>query len=349
MRSDRQCWWEWGVSRTGILFACLWFTGTPLFGEELQRFEFLQIRMGIPVNIIVYAPNQPTANEATDAAYARFKELDRIMSDYDPDSELMRLCKQAQPGQPAQVSPDLMTVLKYSQSLWNQSDGAFDVTVGPLVKLWRIARRRKELPEPDRLQSALTRVGFEHVRLCPQEQTVTFGLKSMQLDLGGIAKGYAADEAIAVLKKQGITRALVEAGGDITVSEPPPNQTGWRIELENFQSEEDSKPLILTLKNSAVATSGDAYQYLEIDGVRYSHLLDPLTGLGLTTPSRVTVIASSGTLADGLASAVSVLGPEKGKKLAQQEGADVFILSLGKEGSLESHFSPGFQSHVVKE
>jgi thiamine biosynthesis lipoprotein len=133
----------------------------------------------------------------------------------------------------------------------------------------------------------------------------------MKLDLGGIAKGYAADEALKILKNHGITRALVAAAGDIVVSAPPPEKSGWQIEI-------DSPPKIIPLANSAVSTSGDLFQHVELDGIRYSHIVDPRTGIGLTNQITVTVIAANSTTADALATAVSVLGAEKGRALAKK-------------------------------
>lgn len=284
--------------------------------QPQQRYEFFRIRMGVPFKIVLYAADEPTANKAARAAFRRVKELDRILSDYDPDSELMQLCRNSGPGKPVKVSPELFSMLQRSLELSRKTDGAFDVTVGPVVKLWRRARRRKRLPDPDALREALDRVGYELLRLNGKQRTVELLKPDMQLDLGGIAKGYAGDEALRVLKKHGISRALVDGGGDIVVGDPPPDRDGWRIEIETARKDpKRNAPDLLVLDNAAVATSGDAYQSLEIDGQRYSHIVDPETGLGLTTRSSVTVIAPDGTAADSLASAVSVLGPDRGLKL----------------------------------
>ncbi len=349
---------HWG----GWVLFCLLFSATttlpaeaeePLKRSEFQRLEFLQIRMGIPVQIIVYAADEPSANVAVKAAYDRFRELDRMLSDYDPESELMQLCKNEHPGIAYNVSPELFTVLTAAKDLSVQTEGAFDVTVGPVVKLWRIARRRKTMPEADRLQAALQLVGYQKVTLdsattnkessvkdVSDRQTVTFSMSNMSIDLGAIAKGFAADEALRILKEHGFPRALIDAGGDIVVGDPPPERQLWNIEVEKLKNAQDdaTQPFIVHLKNAAIATSGDAYQFTEINGTRFSHIVNPKTGLGLTTPSSVSVIAPTGMMADGLASAVSVLGPEQGIKFIEQlEATEAFIVQLDEHDEKKTY------------
>lgn len=346
------------------------FLGNPVYADEqLERFEFLQIRMGIPVNIVLYARNQDIANQASDAAYRRFRELDRTFSDYDPDSELMQLCTTAQPGQPVDVSEDLFNVLMAAQQYSQQTQGAFDITVGPVVKLWRVARRRKQLPDQKRLAAALAAVGQHHVQLDESQRTVTLLQPNMKLDLGGIAKGFAADEALRTMAGFGVTRVLIDAGGDIVAGDPPPGRKFWRIEVEKLRRTEDrAKPSVIQLANAAVATSGDTYQFLEIDGQRYSHLVDPHTGIGLTTPSSVTVIAPTGMAADALASAVSVMGPQRGLQLiASIPEAEVLIVQVDtsekaqtldtpvelhpsqRSNTLQEFASPGYSTYLERE
>jgi FAD:protein FMN transferase len=322
---------------------------TPVVrGEEgPQKQEFLQIRMGVPVNIQVYAADPALANQAVEAAYERMRELDRILSDYDPDSELMQLVHTAVPGKDIPVSGELLRVLQESQTVSERSDGAFDVTVGPIVRLWRRARRRRAMPDPQDLAAALTSVGYRNLRIDADESTVALLLPEMRIDLGGIAKGYAADEALRVLREHGLSQALVDAGGDIVAGDPPPGRNGWRIAIEALHSGDSAENLI-ELSNASVATSGDAYQFVEIDGVRYSHIVDPKTGLGLTTRSSVTVIAPTGMQADSLASAVSVLGPERGIELIENTSdTEAFVVTADESGSTHTFQSSGFGTFVV--
>jgi thiamine biosynthesis lipoprotein len=319
--------------------------GTNVAGadDSLQRFEYTRIRMGVPVEITLYARSQEAANSASDAAYARIKALDRIMSDYDPDSELMRLCATAGTGQRVVVSPELACVLCRSQDLSLRTDGAFDVTVGPLVELWRIARRQKQLPSPERLQSAREKVGWRNLRLDQSARSVELLRTGMKLDLGGIAQGYAADEALRVLCEHGVRRALIDVSGDIVVGDPPPGRDAWRVEIEPLQKNDPhAKSQVLLLRNAAVTTAGDAYQFVEIDGVRYSHIVDPQTGLGQTIRRSVTVIAHDGVTADGLDTGVCLLEPDRGLRLvADTPGAEVSIVQAAGDG-IETFASPGF-------
>jgi thiamine biosynthesis lipoprotein len=212
------------------------------------------------------------------------------------------------------VSADLFRVLLCSQELAAKTGGAFDVTCGPVVRLWRRARRTGEAPDQTRLAEALELVGHDKLRLDPKARSVALAKPGMQLDLGGIGKGFAADEALAELRRFGVRSALVAAGGDIAVGDPPPGERGWRISIAPLAPDGASPQLLL--RDAGVSTSGDAEQFVEIDGVRYSHIVDPRTGLGVRGQSRVTVVAPDATTSDGLATAISVLGQDEGLRLA---------------------------------
>jgi thiamine biosynthesis lipoprotein len=181
-------------------------------GTDLQRFEFSEVAMGVRARIVVYAPDQVCAQSACRAAFERIAELEDVMSDYRPTSELRLLCAKAG-GPPVKVSQDLLAILVRSQDLARRSNGAFDVTAGPLVKLWRNTRKSGILPSAGELSAARKLVGWRNVTIDPKAGTVRLALPGMQLDLGGIAKGFACDEAIRVLKREGVSSALVEMGG----------------------------------------------------------------------------------------------------------------------------------------
>jgi len=297
----------------------------------LDRHEFREPHMGTQFRLVLYTPDEPSANAASRAAFDRIAQLDAMLSDYQPDSELMQLCAKAG-GPPVPVSDELFFVLSRALDVAKRSDGAFDPTVGPIIRLWRHARRQHKLPEPERLTQARKLVGYENVRLNESDRTVQLLKPRMQLDLGGIAKGYAADEAMAVLKERGVTRALVAASGDIVMSDPPPAESGWTIGIAGVQkgvgsllpprpgvcfAQKTPDPFSLLLCNAAVSTSGDTEQFIEIDGRRYSHIVDPKTGIGLTDRLQVTVVAPTGTASDSLATAVCVLGVDRGLKLIE--------------------------------
>jgi len=246
------------------------------------------------------------------------------MSDYRPGSELMRVCRATAANEPVSISDDLFEVLAQAHAIAEASDGAFDVTVGPLVRLWREARAEGRLPAPGAIEEARARVGWRAIILDPECRTLTLVRDGMQLDLGGIGKGFAAGEALDVLRRRGLDRCLVDLGGDIALGEPPPDRAGWRVAINGGWTGE--KPWFLEMARAAVATSGDTSQFIEVEGVHYSHILDPRTGRGLTSRLAVTVIGSDAATADALASAVSVLGEEDGLALLEQfPGASALI------------------------
>jgi thiamine biosynthesis lipoprotein len=298
-----------------LLLASL--AAAPAAEPKLTRFTYTEPQMGTTFKIILYAPDQAAADRAAKAAFARVVELDGIMSDYKPASELMRLCAKAG-GEPVKVSDDLWTVLERAQEVSKRSDGAFDVTVGPLVRLWRRARRTRELPDADDLAKAKALVGYDKVKLDAKGHTVQLAKEGMRLDLGGIAKGYAADQALAVLKKHGLPRALVAAGGDIALGDAPPDTTAWTVGIAPVDDPESKPKKYLLLTNAAVSTSGDAEQFVEIGGTRYSHIVDPKTGIGLVGRMTATVVAPNGLWSDPLTKVVAVLGPEKGFAIIEE-------------------------------
>ena len=314
----------------------------------LTRYEFTQPQMGLPFRIVLYAPDAATAQAAAQAAFARIAELNSVLSDYDSDSELSRLSQTSGEGKDVPLSKDLWFVLNRAQTLARETDGSFDVTVGPFVNLWRKARRQRELPNPTQLAEARAAVGFRKLQLDPRRRSARLLAPKMRLDLGAIAKGYAIDQALSVLRTNGLHRALVAGGGDIAAGEPPPGQSGWRIELAPLDTTNAPPARFIRLTSAALATSGDAFQRLEIDGVRYSHVIDPHTGMGLTDHSLVTIIADDCIEADSLATAVSILGPKKGLKFIRTRGAEARIVRQPEE-VVFIHESVGFQNYCESE
>jgi len=327
------------MAKSAIVWLML--AGTAAAGAEgptLRRFERTRVEMAAPVRLLFYANDEATANRAAEAAFSRIRQLNAILSDYDPQSELRQLCATAGDGTYHPLGDDLWRVLVRAQEISRASQGAFDVTVGPVVRLWRRARRQHKLPKPEQLEDARRRVGWTLVELDPKRQAVRLVQPGMRLDLGGIAKGYAADAALAVLAQHGITRALVDAGGDISLGSAPPSEPGWRIGVARLEADGPPGQYVL-LAHAAVATSGDTRQYVQIDGRRYSHIVDPRTGIGLGDHSSVTVIAPDGMTADALASAVSVLGPEKGLALIDGTPGAAALIVRAPEGQPESFTS----------
>lgn len=260
----------------------------------------------------------------------------------------MRLCQTAGSGVPTKVSPELFHVLKKGLEVSEQTDGAFDVTVGPLVSLWRRARKEKVLPPDKEIQAAKELVGWKLVKLNEDQRTVELKRNGMRLDFGGIAKGYIAQDISRVLKERGLNQTLVAVAGDIVAGDSPPGAQGWKVGIAPLEQSKQNFSRLLLLKNSAVSTSGDAFQFVEIAGVRYSHIVDPKTGLGLTRRSSVTVLAPDGTTADALATAVCVLGVERGLKLIDANPQTDALIVNSEEDGIKVVESKSFAKHIAK-
>jgi thiamine biosynthesis lipoprotein len=301
-------------SRLIHLVLCLSAVLTAGVVEAQVRHEFTAVHMGVPVRIVLHAPTDDLARTAAGEAFARIAELDDKMSDYRPRSEVRMLT--ARPGEWQRVSRDLLDVLIRAQDVSRWASGAFDVTIGPLVQLWRASKATGRLPDAGELTEARSRVGAALLEVDSTRSRVRVWVRGMQLDLGGIAKGYILQEALRVLRTFGTPAALVEAGGDVVVGDAPPGQDGWSV----FVAGADTAVLhrARALRNAAVATSGGSEQFVEIGGVRYSHVVDPRTGLGVTERHVVTVIADDAALADAAATALSVLGPAKAAYFRRQ-------------------------------
>jgi thiamine biosynthesis lipoprotein len=258
--------------------------------------------MGVPVRIRLYSPAHDRSAAAAAAAFARVAELDRMMNDYRPDSELRRLGEVS-----TAVSPDLFDVLARACEIAEATDGAFDPTVGPLVALWRDARQSGRIPDQSARASVARQVGWRLIHLDRARRAVRLSRPGMRLDLGGIAKGYILQQGLAAMAPHGVTRALLEAGGDIVAGDAPPDRDGWRIDVEGADARFAARAAKLT--NAALATSGPTAQFVEIAGVRYSHVVDPRTGIGLTNHVIAHVIAADAATADALATALTVADP----------------------------------------
>jgi thiamine biosynthesis lipoprotein len=316
--------------------------------SKLQRYVFTEPHMGTTFRIILYAPDEATAKKAAKAAFARIAELNSIMSDYQPTSELMRLCEKAG-GPPVEVSIDLFEILRISEDIAKQTDGALDVSISPIVRLWRRARRTREMPKAEDIKKALELVDYRKIKLDAKGRTVQLLLMRMLLDLGAIAKGYAADAALAVLRQHGITRALVGAGGDIAVSDSPPDAPGWKIGIAPLKNPEAEPVHYLLLKNAGVSTAGDSEQFVELGGKRYSHIVDPKTGIGLVGRRSVTVIAPNATTSDGIDTAICVMGRERGLKLIESRSELAALMVFETDKGIETTMSRRFAKYLWKD
>ncbi|MCY4159066.1 MAG: FAD:protein FMN transferase [Bacteroidetes bacterium] len=294
--------------------------------QSSSRLIFAKPLMGTEAHIVLYAADSLKATRAVESAFSRIDDLNNHLSDYLVESELSRLSNTH--GQPVSVTQDLWDVLTASQEVARLSKGKFDVTSGPLTFLWRHAMRRGMLPDSIALRKAISVVGFELLHMNPDTMTVELEKKNMRLDLGGIAKGYAADQALAVLFQEGFYSVAVNLGGDIALGNAPPDTDGWSIKV--FHGESGTENMILA--NCGIAVSGDTYKYLEYQGMRYSHIVDPQSGYGITHKRKVAVIASSAMMADAWASAYSVMDWQEVVTSAQnQHNFSIRIVESGME------------------
>jgi thiamine biosynthesis lipoprotein len=297
---------------------------TMLLGAGvLTKFVFSQMHMGVSVRLTLFSTSQAQASSAAARAFTRFRDLDSLMSDYQNASELSQLNRSQ--GQLFRVSDDVMQVLVKARTLSIETDGMFDITVGPSVKLWRLARSSRQLPTDQEIAQARSFVGMQHVFLMPAAYQVRLLNPTVRLDLGGIAKGYACEQAVRQTQLAGVQSAMIEAGGDIFVSAAPPFERGWKIAIEGTKR-------TVEVIHSAVSTSGSTVQFVEIGGARYSHIVDPRTGVGLRTLRQVTTIGKDGAMVDALATAFCI-EPSLQKRF---RGVRVFITERRELSSDES-------------
>lgn len=315
------------------IFLILFYLPALVFAQQ-KRYEFQRGLMGSPFRLVFYTISDSLANSAAGQVFGRIEKLNEILSDYRDGSEINRLSAQSGSGKWIAVSDDLFEVIRISRKLGKKTAGAFDITIGPVVQLWRRAMRRNRFPEEKEIAKARQAVGYRNIRLRPGKHTVRLTHPHMRLDVGGIGKGYAADEAVALFKKLGITSVLVDAGGDLTLAESPPGKEGWEVEVTSGTQSDSTIRLLLS--NVGIATSGATYRYLEHNGVRYSHIVNPATGVGLRHHVRTTVIAPNGTLADALATAFSVEGIDGAMKIERRFPQIKVWLLETKQGEVKS-------------
>ncbi len=309
---------------------------------QLQRFIFTQPKMGSPLNIIFFTNDETGAKAAADACFALADSLNDIFSDYLVNSEINRLSATAGKDTIFKPSLPLMEILKQSKDAWRTSDHAFDITLGSISMIWRASRKDGKFPSKESILTAVKHSGAQHLII--QKNGVSINLEGIKLDLGGIAKGYVAQQLINLLQTKNIKMALVDAGGDIVCSGSPPNANGWKIGIGTDSTQTQKQ---VSIFNKAIATSGDLYQFVEHNGKRYSHIIDPATGYGITKQRKVTVIANDGATADWLASACSILSHNKSKRLIKKYNAALYI-ETQKRGRVKTTYTNNMKWYLSK-
>lgn len=281
-----------------------------------------KVVMGTFAHIVAVAPDRRTAEAGIEAAFRQQQEIERLMSYHRSDSELSRINREAF-GRAVKISQATLDVLRTAMEFSKLSAGAFDVTVGPLVDLWRSAGEANVPPTESELLEARAKVGWEKVILDANELTVRFTVKGMKIDLGGIAKGYAIDRSVEAMRKCGVFGGMVDIGGNIRCfGRPAYGKPKWMIAVQDPNVSPDDlsggKPLlVLELTDEAVATSGHYRRFVTVQGKRHSHIIDPHTGSDSDKLASVTIIAPDAITADALSTAVSVMGAEKGLALIE--------------------------------
>ena len=288
--------------------------------DKLIRVEEARVSMGCTYVIVAYT-NQPEKTALLlSQALDEVDRIDAFMSHYKKESALSRINREAALRSMV-IDGELFDFIERCLEYSRVSDGAFDITVGRLMKVWGFFDGNPRVPSAEALRDAVAQSGYKHVILNRAERSIRFARPGIELDPGGIGKGYAVDRAIAILKSHGVTRALVNAGGStIFAIGTPPAESGWEVKIDGYTQ--------VRLRDRALSVSGAYSKSFESDGIRYGHILDPRTGWPVQGIDKVIVIAGSGTEADALDNVLFVMGPDASREfLKQRGGAEAFFIT----------------------
>jgi len=313
---------------------------------QLKRFQFSENKMGSSFNLIFYHTDSAEAVVIAKECFLIVDSLNSIFSDYSSESEVGKLALQKNLTG-IKVSEELFSMITRSKDAWERSGKTFDITIGALTQLWRKAKKENRFPSEAEVKAAKDLTGFKNLTINERSKTISFKKPGIRFDFGGIVPGYAAQRVIDFLKTKKINTALVDASGDIVMSDAPPGKDGWTIGINLPESKNEIWDKKLELKNFAVSTSGDVYRYTINNGIKYSHIIDPGTGYGVTSQRNVTVITKYGADADWLATACSILPIKKALGLAKKEHAAILIAIL-KDEKISIHKSVSFDKYFQK-
>jgi FAD:protein FMN transferase len=299
-----------------LLLLLFWFDGTTA-QTNLVRYEDSRVSMACTYSIVAYGEDEKILKQAVTEAFDEVDRIDRLMSHYKPDSPLSQINREAG-KRPVKVERELWEFLLDCRNFSLHTDGAFDITVGPLMKAWGFFRGEGRMPTARELLRAQASVGYRHVRFDIPNQTIWFDREGVELDLGGIAKGYAVDQATLILKSHQIQRALISAGGSTLYAlGAPPDKDVWEVHL---QDPLDARKIARTLqlRDEALSVSGSAEKFFELNGKRYSHIMNPRTGYPVMNMLSVAVITRTGLAGDALDNALYVTGAVKARNLLRR-------------------------------
>lgn len=323
-----------------VIFSC-----APKEHELQRRTQFI---MGTLVEITVREPDPEKAQLAITSAFDEMRRLEKLMSTHIADSEIFRLNAQTGNATPLAISPEVLAVIERGIHWGNQSNGALDISIGPVSQLWQFEDENPSLPNAQKLTQAVRLVNFREIGM--DGSNVRLKQPGMSLHLGAIGKGYAVDRAMTVLEENGIRHGLINAGGDLKVLGERKDGQPWNIGLQHPRQPE-KMIASFTLKDKAVATSGDYQKYFIKEKTRYHHILDPANGMPARGVISCTIVAENVMDADALATTVFVLGPEKGMALVESlDGVETMIVTDSGSTLFSKNFKsqPGFVLHELK-
>lgn len=325
-----------------IIIAVMAFTGCSQ--NQLGKYQDERALMGTQVSITVYCEDGEKAARAMEAAFSKISALEAILSKQWKGSDIDRL--NSAPDGKAKVAPEAFEVIKRAIDYGRITLGAFDVTVEPLLKLWEKAEKENSLPTAAATKRALYMAGYDHISLQPETLEVKFDKPGMKIDIGGIAKGYIVGEAVKALKAQGVSKALITAGGDMYALGANPERGAWNIGIRNPLKPEENIRFI-NVSDRAVSTSGHYMRFYTVKGKQYSHIVDPRTGYpAKNNVVSVTLIGTDDTAVDALTKSIVVLGPEKGLAVIEsQPGVDALVMTWDGV-KMEYLQTPGFAQYL---
>ena len=273
------------------LFLSLFATALLLQSAEAQRIEKSTDAMGATFSVVLYGSDQASMNQAIDAAFAEAHRLDTLLSNYLPGSEWSRINHEAA-AQPVVISSELFRLLSDCIEYSRESEGTFDLTVGPVMRAWGFFNGERHVPSPDKIRNVLELVGYQHVQLNAQKRTVRFDRRGVEIDPGGVGKGYAVDRMVEILHARGFENALVAASGSsiFGLGNPPDEPRGWPINIADPWDHRKNAAQVF-LKDMSLSTSGSYEKSFRVGGHRYSHIMDPRLGVPAENAVQVTVIA----------------------------------------------------------
>jgi len=326
--------WSLVISLLFVIFAC---SGCRLKSAQLKEFTDEKFLMDTLIQVTVYSDDEQRGKEALDKAFAEFERINNLTDRFPKDeentaasSDVIRINENA--GiKPVQVSTDTLNIVQRSLYYAQLSGGSFDITIGPIMDLWGFGKNEQHVPSDDQIKKTLSLVDYRKVIVDPDNGTVYLQKPGMSLDFGGVAKGYATEEAAKVLRESGIKHALINAGGNVYALGTKPDGSPWRVGVRDPRNE-NGLIAVLSVKDTSVVTSGDYERYFEERGVRYSHLIDPSTGKQARDLMQTTVVTESSTDADILNKPLFVLGHQRGMSFTKSlQGVGAIFVSADKQ------------------